>query len=160
MPAGDYNITLEELLKLLDAISSDVAQQGSLLNEDYRAWYDTPFYDQGGNTKGNICVQGLGCFARQELNYIAQGEASAREMEGTGLMAMTIVGWKFANHVAYPSVYPSAVPSLRTMQAASIGYGYHTLTHPLNLVLVGMPYLRNPIPFISTVSNYIQGNYQ
>jgi hypothetical protein len=148
MPGGDYEISLLEFLALLEAINNDVSQQGTMTDYDYRSWYDTPFYDMGGAVSSNVCVQLIGCFARQELNYIAQGAASARVMEGSAAMTLLIVGWKRDQYDQWPSI--------KTLAAAKIGHMSYTVSHPLNLVVSMTPF-RNPIPFVSTVISYCQG---
>jgi hypothetical protein len=146
MPGGDYEISLLEFLDLLSAINGDIAQQGTMTNYDYRSWYDTPFFDMY-RLKSNVCVQLIECFQRQELNYIAQGAASARVMEGRVAMTLLIARRKQVQYQQWPS--------LKILQAANIGYMSCTVTHPLNLFVSITPF-RNPIPFVSTVISYCQ----
>lgn len=154
MPAGDYNISWSEFWLLMKAISYDIDQRDSLTDYSYRGWYDTPFYDgglnatAGGPLKSNLCIQMLGCFERHELNYIAQGQASAKAYEGRVLMAALIVGWKMDQ-------YEGSMPSYKTLRAANIGYNYYTWTHGSNILTEFLP-LKNPIPFANTVRDYCQ----
>ncbi|MCI0555826.1 MAG: hypothetical protein L0287_33180 [Anaerolineae bacterium] len=148
MPGGDYNITLLEFLRLMKAINYDVAKRDATENYDFRAWYDTPFFDLG-SLESNVCVQVVGCYARNELNYIAQGASSAAAMEGKGIMTLLVVGWKRDQYKEWPSY--------KTIQASAIGHDYYVLTHPKNLLVAITPF-RNPIPFIKTVAEYCQNS--
>lgn len=154
MPAGDYDISWSEFWLLMKAIRYDVDQRDSLTDYSYRGWYDTPFYDGGagaspeGALESNLCVQMIGCFERHELNYIAQGQASAKSYEGRGLMVVLITGWKIDQ-------YEGSLPSYKTLRAANIGYSYYTWTHGSN-ILTDFLRLRNPVPFVNTVSAYCQ----
>ena len=147
MPAGDYKISWTEFWLLMKAIRYDIDQRDSLTDYDYRSWYDTPFYD-GGELKGNLCVQMVGCFERHELNYVAQGQASAKAYEGRALMVTLITGWKIDQ-------YEGSLPSYKTLRAANIGYTYYTMTHDSNALVEFIP-LKNPVPFVNTVVDYCQ----
>lgn len=149
MPGGDYEITFSEFSLLMKAINYDLEKRHAANNYDFRAWYDTPFYDLG-YLKSNVCVEIVGCFARNELNYIAQGASSAAAMEGKGIMSLLIVGWKRDQYQEWPSI--------RTLQAASIGHDYYALTHPGNILLSLITPLRNPVPFIKTAVSYCQNS--
>lgn len=60
--------------------------------------FDTPFYDHGvlggGALPGTACIDGLGCFARHELNYVAQGEISAAAGESPFAGQFRVQEWK------------------------------------------------------------------
>jgi len=146
MPPGDYTITFSEFLQLMQAINYDISQRSTMTDYDFRKWYDTPFYD-GGSLRGNLCVELIGCFARHELNYIAQGAASAAVMEGKTLMTFSIVAWKQREYDEWPSV--------GTLEAAAIGHDYYSMTHARNYLLLITP-LRNPVPFINAVQTHCQ----
>ncbi len=146
MPGGNYEITLSEFLSLMDAINVDVGRRDATNNYDFRAWYDTPFYD-GGRLKGNLCVALVGCYARNELNYIAQGAASAAAMEGKGLMILSIVAWKRREYEEWPSA--------GTLRAAAIGHDYYSMKNAQNYLLLITP-LRNPVPFVGAVQTHCQ----
>jgi hypothetical protein len=145
MPKGDYKISLQEFLRLMKAINMDVARREATKGYEFRAWYDTPFYDLGGRVESNICVQLVGCFARQELNYIAQGASSGAAEEGKVAMAILITGWKLDQY--------SDLPSYGTLRAAAIGHDYYVLTHPESWLTP-----INPKPFINTVMSYCQSS--
>jgi RHS repeat-associated protein len=154
MPEGDYEITFEEFWNLMTAIGLDTDQQPDPYKLD-RSAYDTPFFDLGGSNalKSNICVQYVGCFKRQELNYIAQGSWSASEFEGHGINSAVVIGWKLIEYG------PGSLPSYKTLQASYIGYNIYTLQHPKTLIasIVLPPVIRNPFSIIKGGYNYYSG---
>ena len=86
--------------------------------------FDTPFYDLGRIGKpglpGTGCVNGLGCYARHELNYIAQGEiaAAAGQSREAGLLKVYV--WK-------ATFGGGRWPSPGTIEMYNNGYDfYHT----------------------------------
>jgi RHS repeat-associated protein len=155
MPGGNYEISLSEFLLLLKAINYDVARRGAVLDYSFRGWYDTPFFDVF-ELQSNVCIELIGCFTRQELNYVAQGAASAAAMEGKTTMTALITGWKVDQ---YSTDQHTSLPSVNTLRAAAIGHDYYVLTHPGNL-LVSLTPFRNPIPFTKTVIEYCQSSNQ
>jgi hypothetical protein len=150
MPGGDYNISLEEFLQLMNAVNGDIDQQSAATNYTNRAAYDTPFYDLGG-LNGNVCVSSVGCYRRQELNYIAQGAWSASVMEGNVTMHALTLGWKMDQ-------YDGSLPSIKTLQASAVGYDYYMATHPGKGAVSLLTPFRNPLPFANTVVQYCQGS--
>jgi hypothetical protein len=56
-------------------------------------WYDTPFYNAGGNATGIGCVNGK-CYDRSELNYIGEGEALAKLGLSKEITHQVVFVWK------------------------------------------------------------------
>lgn len=84
--------------------------------------FDTPFYDKGrlrfGALPGTGCIEGLGCYARHELNYVAQGivAAGAGESKLGGLDR--VYAWKAV-------MGPLRTPSSGTITMWNIGYDFY-----------------------------------
>lgn len=128
MPSGDYEISPKEYFQLLLAISLDVDKQKpeDLKNyESIRKMYDTPFYDFK-TLNGEICVKGMFCRNRQELNYIAQGMWSASVNEGKIALISAIILWKKESY--------NKLPSSDTITSAIEGYDFYMLIHPKKLI--------------------------
>lgn len=116
MPEGDYNITSEEYRDLLEAIKNDVNSQYPRVVFQRRGWYDTPFYNLGGEVQGSICVDGANCHDRTEYNYVAQGMWSAAIGETEAEMKKVITDWK--NQYGHS-------PSEGTILMAEQGYDFY-----------------------------------
>jgi len=122
MGQDPMDISVQEFLDLLLAIYYEVEgrDSGDLILSSMS--FDTPFYDHGrfglGALPGSACIDGLGCYARHELNYIAQGEiaAAARESRQAGLDR--VYAWK--------AVFgPLQSPSSGTITMWNIGYVFY-----------------------------------
>jgi len=80
-----------------------------------RGAYDTPFYNGGGrvgilgtvqgiyDADQQVCVEGLPCSGRSEINYFAQGMWSAAAGEGLGQAKGYAYAWKFISYQETPS---------------------------------------------------------
>jgi hypothetical protein len=92
------NIDLNDFQALMLAIYYEVngRESGDLIVSSMS--FDTPFYDHGvfggGALPGTACIDGLGCFARHELNYVAQGEISAAAGESPFAGQFRVQEWK------------------------------------------------------------------
>jgi hypothetical protein len=85
--------------------------------------FDTPFYDlsrsPGPTLPGRACIEGIGCYSRTEINYVAQGiiAAGAGQSREGGLEK--VIAWKLAS--------AQHLPSLGTVSMYDVGYNfYHT----------------------------------
>ena len=83
-----------------------------------RGTYDTPFYNGGeserrtgdpnaqkGNFPANqqVCIEGVGCAGRSEINYIAQGMWGARTDESKPVSKVIVWTWKLWEYQDKPS---------------------------------------------------------
>jgi len=126
-PGGYYAVSSAELRSLMLAISYDIDNRGAISNYFDRSWYDTPFYDLGGQIKpggvtGSICLDNGSCLKRQALNYIAQGEYSAAALESKAGMVAVVAGWKASEY--------GEKPSLGALLSANSGFEFYESRHP------------------------------
>ena len=153
MPEGDYTISIWEYLSLLRAISYDVDNQGSIINYRLREAYDTPFYNGGGSggstvaLKGTICISGLICSGRSEMNYIGQGIWSASAMESQITSQVVTNGWKVIRY--------GRLASIDTNIHNNIGYYSYMVKHPVKFLVTSLG-INNGFSFpVSVVSKVI-----
>jgi hypothetical protein len=115
-------ITLDDFLALLEAIYYEVDGRNPADLIITSMSYDTPFYDRGvlgfGAWPGTACIQDIGCFARHEINYIAQGQLSAASGESRLAGQFRVILWKGVTG-------PLKTPSDGTLLMWSIGYNYY-----------------------------------
>jgi hypothetical protein len=89
-----------------------------------RGTYDTPFYNGGGrgNPEGNwparqrVYIEGIGCYGRSEINYLAQGMWSAAAGESLTMAKSIVYAWK---------VQYGETPSAGTVLWLEYGYNYY-----------------------------------
>jgi hypothetical protein len=132
MGQDPLNIDLNDFRALLMAIYYEVNGRNSADLVVTSMGFDTPFYDHGvlggiGAIPGTACINGLGCYARHELNYIAQGEiaAAARESRTAGLFR--VHEWKLVFGLG-------SKPSSGTITMWNIGYiFYNSMNGSTNL---------------------------
>ena len=114
----DNPIPLEEFESFADEVAQDLHDHEVLwpgiepengLNSG-RAVYDTPFYNGGGSeARGRpnrefapgsqrVCIEGHGCSARSDVNYIAQGMWGARVGETEGMSLLIGQFWKLEEY--------------------------------------------------------------
>ena len=72
---------------MLQAVGDDLQSTITL------GWYDTPFFDSGGDLTGIGCVNGS-CYDRSELNYIGEGEALAKNGLSRDATQTVVFLWK------------------------------------------------------------------
>ena len=118
-----FKLFLDKSLDLLEAIYYEVEGRNSTDLIISSMGYDTPFYDHGvlrglGAWPGTACIENLGCFARHEINYIAQGEISASAGESRYAGQFRVVLWK-----AVPNLF--SIPSEDTFTMWNIGYNFY-----------------------------------
>ena len=119
LPGYDVNAPLPEAE--FTALASKVAED--LYNHHTpspgflagRGAYDTPFYNGGGrvgilgtmqgiyDAGQQVCVEGLRCSGRSEINYFAQGMWSAAAGESLGTAKGYAYAWKFTSYKETPS---------------------------------------------------------
>ena len=72
----------------------------------HREVYDTPFWDHYGAYSGNVCFESGKCYARNDVNYVAQGMWSGAATEGD--LGTTVVAnvwkWNEYGHLASQGV--------------------------------------------------------
>lgn len=93
-------------------------------------WYDTPFFDHGGNLTGTACINGS-CYDRSELNYIGEGEALAKIGLSRDAAHFVVKLWKNKSNVfncGFSSRYCGHLtePSQGTIDMTDIGWYYYT----------------------------------
>lgn len=122
MGQNPLNIDLQDFRALLLAIYYEVngRNPGDLIVTSMG--FDTPFYDHGvfgmGAMPGSACINELGCYARHELNYIAQGEIAAAAGESRTAGLFRVNEWKLV-------FGPLREPSPGTITMWNIGYVFY-----------------------------------
>ncbi len=114
------NIDPEEFQDLQLAIYYEIEGRNRLDLVSSSLNYDTPFFDlgdisPGGALPGTGCINSR-CFARHELNYVAQGEISAAAGESYAEGLSRVFLWKLAH---------GKLPSSGTVEMFSNGYSYY-----------------------------------
>jgi hypothetical protein len=110
--------------KEFDAFAAKVAEDLYSHDVDWpgliggRGAYDTPFYNDGeserrtgdpNSAKGifpanqPVCIEGIGCAGRSEINYIAQGMWGARTGESKPVSIAIVWTWKLWEYQEKPS---------------------------------------------------------
>jgi hypothetical protein len=116
------NIDPQEFRELLLAIYYEVHGRNSADLILSSMSFDTPFYDKGrfgiGAIPGTGCIDGLGCYARHELNYIAQGEIAAAAGESQVRGLARVYAWKAV-------MGPLKTPSPGAITMWNIGYVFY-----------------------------------
>jgi hypothetical protein len=120
MGTQPMNIDPQEFQDLQLAIYYEVNGRNRLDLISSSLNYDTPFFDlgsirPGGALPGTGCLNGQ-CFARHELNYIAQGQISAAAGESYTEGLGRVFIWKLS-HVS--------IPSSGTIEMFTTGYNYY-----------------------------------
>jgi hypothetical protein len=116
------SIDLEEFQGLLLAIYYEINGRNSPDLILTSMAFDTPFYDHGvlggmGALPGTACISSLGCYARHEINYIAQGEIAAAAGESRTAGLFRVYEWKLVFGLGDE-------PSPGTITMWNIGYIY------------------------------------
>jgi hypothetical protein len=141
MGQDPMNIDLQEFQALLLAIYYEVNGRNSAELIVSSMSFDTPFYDQGvfgiGALPGTGCIEGSGCYARHELNYIAQGVIAAAAGESRTNGQMRVHAWKL-----YVGPLKEASPG--TIEMWNIGYDFYYTQNgsspPPNIPIYDKPY--------------------
>jgi hypothetical protein len=116
-----------EFIELLFTISNDVHQSTPFTLVLGSTGFDTPFYDEGlyGYKQPGVgCLYGK-CYARHELNYIAQGALWARVGLSKEQTYLIVWVWKLSPVMHYPTT-----PSPGTLEMTDIGYDTYMPTPP------------------------------
>ncbi len=109
----------EELEELLDKVAEDLYTH-DVTSPGYfagRGTYDTPFYNAGGSgmrrrvkdpaglwpADQQVCIEGIGCSGRSDINYFAQGMWSAASGEGLVFGKAIVYSWKLEEYLELPS---------------------------------------------------------
>ena|GEM_PF-2973080 len=123
MGQDPMNIDMKDFQALLLAIYYEVKGRNSVDLVVSSMSFDTPFYDHGvlggiAAIPGTGCINGLGCYARHELNYIAQGEISAAAGESRTAGLFRVNEWKLVFGLG-------SRPSTGTLTMWNIGYVFY-----------------------------------
>jgi hypothetical protein len=118
------NINPTEFHELMWAIYYEVQGRNSTDLYFSSVTFDTPFYDLGSLVKQGLpgigCIEGFGCYARHELNYVAQGMISAAAGQPRELGLRKVYLWK-------ATLGGFTDPSPGTIEMFNVGYDfYHT----------------------------------
>jgi hypothetical protein len=122
MGEDPLTIDFQEFQDLLLAIYDEVDGRNGVDLYMSSINFDTPFYDLGSIGKtglpGTGCINGLGCYARSELNYVAQGELAAAAGQSREAGFLKVLAWK-ATLGGFRS------PSPGTNEMYNIGYDFY-----------------------------------
>ena len=113
-------ISAAEFNELMLAIYYEVNGRNSIDLSVTSINFDTPFYDlsrTGTALPGRACIDGLGCYSRTEINYVAQGiiAAGAGQSREGGLEK--VIAWKLAS--------AQHLPSQGTVSMYDVGYNFY-----------------------------------
>jgi hypothetical protein len=102
----DNPVPFQEFNDLLDKVAEDLYTH-DLTSPGFtsgRLAYDTPFYNGGGRgsdlpegifpANQQVCIEGLGCSGRSNINYFAQGMWSAAAGESLEIALEIAEAWK------------------------------------------------------------------
>jgi hypothetical protein len=96
-----------EFAELLSALRNQVHGMNRWELIFLAMFYDTPFYDNSfyglGRLPGIGCIEGLGCYDRSELNYIAQGELWAAAGADNEVATAIVRFWKSMPIMHFPT---------------------------------------------------------
>jgi hypothetical protein len=133
-PGADIQIDLDRFNELLIAILFDLRNRAPVAGYDFdtRRLYDTPLWDM---FEGGDACFGDACYARHEVNYVAQGMYVAASDQELAEGVAGVFAWKACNFVGclpevrpYRGHYPSFVPSGASLYWLSVGYNiFNTL---------------------------------
>jgi len=119
---GPIEIDNMEFEQMLKAVGDDLQGFPTL------GWYDTPFYNVGGDLTGIGCVNGK-CYDRSELNYIGEGEALAKMGFSRESTQNIVWAWKNKGAFVFGLVGLDSTPtkvSQGTIDMTDIGWIYYT----------------------------------
>jgi hypothetical protein len=121
----------DQFRELAIAILFDLENRAPVAGLDpYREVYDTPFWDAG-TLGGNLCF-GDTCYARHEVNYIAQGMWSAASDQTLAQGHGVVWAWKLSGLVLASdrSAYLPLGPSEGTIYWFDVGYQMYQPLEP------------------------------
>lgn len=119
---GPKEIDPVEFEQMLKTVGDDLQGFPTL------GWYDTPFYNAGGDLTGIACVNG-NCYDRSELNYIGEGEALAKMGFSREATQDIVWAWKNKGNIAWCGLGVEcsfSEPSQGTIEMTDIGWNYYT----------------------------------